>query len=187
MLVPGGVLIKLLSCCWESKLYNQWIKNSPFFGGEEGKEEEGRRWCFETQEVSHQARHGRSTYCLSILQTFHSIFLRHSSLLESAIPMLQFLLEAAQRQEVSTSDVFIPPLLALPFSASAREPLPLAVELGKGTAGSRGWSISACCVWTYRSSLACLSTPSPICSFTQRWFASKTLQLFPSMEIPSCI
>lgn len=52
--------------------------------------------------------------------------------------MLQFLLEAAQRQEVSTSDVFIPPLLALPFSASAREPLPLAVEFGKGTVGSRG-------------------------------------------------
>lgn len=27
MLVPGGVLIKPLSCCLETKLYNQWIKN----------------------------------------------------------------------------------------------------------------------------------------------------------------
>lgn len=49
-LVPGGVLIKPLSCCWESKLYNQRIENSLSFGGAgvcvcEGAREEVMLWC----------------------------------------------------------------------------------------------------------------------------------------------
>jgi len=93
------------------------------------------------QEVSHQARHGRTSSCLSSLETFPSVFLRHSSLLKAAIPVPQCLLEAAQRQEGSTrpgGEGVVTPPTVLPFSPSASEPLQLAVEFGQGTVGSTG-------------------------------------------------
>lgn len=132
--VPGGVLIKPLSCCWETKLYNQWIKNSFLRGNREGRV--GRVEAMPWDAGSFPPWHGRANSSSSTLETFHLVFFRHSSLLKSATLVL--LLEAAQRPGISASDAFIPPLVVLPFSASAQEPLDLAVECGQGTAGSRG-------------------------------------------------
>lgn len=92
MLVPGGVLIKLLSCCLETKLYNQWIKNSFLGGNREGRV--GRMEVMLWDAGSFPPWHGTANSSLSTLETFLLVFF-FSSLLKSAILVL--LLEAAQR------------------------------------------------------------------------------------------
>lgn len=158
MLVPGGVLIKPLSCCWETKLYNQRIKNSFLGGNREGRV--GRMMVMLWDAGSFPPWHGTANSSLSTLEAFHLVSFRHSSLLKSAILVL--LLEAAQRTGISASDAFIPPLVVLPFPAPAWAALGLAVEFGAGNRGDPG------CPKPLELQDSCLSPPPSSCSSSRK-------------------
>lgn len=133
--VPGGVLIKPLSCSLETKLYNQWIKNR-FPWGKQGRE----RRKNGTDALRCRKLPTMAWNSKLVFESFgdFSLGLLQAQLLaevSNSWGSNSLLLETAQRPGTGASDAFIPPLPVLPSSAPS---LDLAVEFGQGAAAV-GW------------------------------------------------
>lgn len=159
MLLPVGVLIKPLSCCWESKLYNQWIKNGLSLEGEERKGGGDVLWC----------RKFPTEHCMEEQICAWAAYRPFTWLSSSTIPCwsqqspcCNFFLKQLRDKPCFIS-VSLPFLCSIP-QASAFMDVVVAVRFVK-----RRWSRSPCCICTCSSSLVCLSHPSSSCSFSRDW------------------